>query len=143
MRKIIKGKVYDTDTAKKIIMNNPEIPVNDFTFYSETLYLKRTGEYFLHGKGGGLSRYAKNLGGDSWGPVEAIQPLTYAEAKAWAESRLEADEYESIFGEIVEDETKTNLMLSIKAENVEKIKRHAQAHGIGVSELIDEFIEAL
>lgn len=143
MKKIISGKVYNTDTAKKIATFCPDIAKGDFAYYEETLHLKRTGEYFLHGKGGGLSRYAKNLGGDSWGPGEAIQPLTYAEAKAWAESRLEADEYEAIFGEIEEDETKTNLMLSIKAENVEKIKRHAQAHGVGVSELIDEFIEGL
>ena len=51
MQKIIRGKKYDTDTAKEVCCYSNNLPFGDFDWIQETLYVKRTGEYFLHGKG--------------------------------------------------------------------------------------------
>ena len=68
MQKIIRGKKYDTDTAKEVCCYSNNLPFGDFDWIQETLYVKRTGEYFLHGKGGARSKYAK-ADGDLWAVV--------------------------------------------------------------------------
>ena len=49
MKKIINKKLYDTSTATCIAEYSGPARVSDFSFYRETLYRKRTGEYFIHG----------------------------------------------------------------------------------------------
>ena len=56
MKKIINGKLYDTETAKLIGRSYHGEGPRDFRHYSEELYRKRTGEYFLYGEGGPMSR---------------------------------------------------------------------------------------
>ena len=46
MKKIISGKLYDTETAKEIAVWNNGRSYSDFSHCVETLYKKRTGEYF-------------------------------------------------------------------------------------------------
>ena len=98
MKKIIKGKLYDTDTAKKLAVWSNEYYPNDFNFCQERLYRKRTGEYFLFGKGGANSGYRERCYGGGWTAGKNIIPLTYEEARQWAEEKLDADEYAEIFG---------------------------------------------
>ena len=50
MKKIIKGKVYDTDTARELASWANGGNWRDFSHLEETLYRKKTGEYFLHGE---------------------------------------------------------------------------------------------
>lgn len=101
MKKIINGKKYDTETAKELGYWNNGYPSNDFNYCEETLYLKKTGEYFLHGEGGALTQYSeKTWSGNTSG--ENITLLTEKKAKEWAEMHLTVDEYESIFGEVEE-----------------------------------------
>ena len=45
MKKIINGKTYNTETAKEISEWSEGV-YRDFTYIGETLYRKRTGEYF-------------------------------------------------------------------------------------------------
>ena len=101
MKKIIKGKKYDTETAKLVGSASYSYP-GDFQHWVETLYLKKTGEFFLHGVGGALSKYSQSAGGNTVTGGEAIIPLSPEEAKAWAEKHLEVEEYEKIFGEVEE-----------------------------------------
>ena len=102
MKKIINGKKYDTETAKLIDYNSNNLSQTDFNYFCESLYLKKTGEYFLHCEGHGLSEYAemKPNGGSGWG--EQIRPMSTDSAKIWAEKNLSGDEYEKIFGEVQE-----------------------------------------
>lgn len=102
MKKIINGKKYDTDTASCVGSWDNGYGYSEFGYFSEALYRKKTGEFFLHGKGGAASKYAKSCGENSWSGGEEILPLTEDEAKKWAEGHLEADEYEQIFGEVAE-----------------------------------------
>jgi predicted XRE-type DNA-binding protein len=102
MKKIIHGKMYDTETAKLIGIYSHSKP-GDFNYYCEELYRKRSGEYFLAGEGSCLSKYAVSTGQNEVSGSEKIIPLTEDEAKEWAEERLPADEYEQEFGEIKTD----------------------------------------
>lgn len=107
MKRIIKGKRYDTDTAQLIKTYSSDLSISDFRYYDETLYLKKTGEFFLYGTGNGESKYAGKYG-DLRGPGEKIVPLTLDEAKAWVEKIEDPDLYEELF-EISENEEEGNV----------------------------------
>lgn len=102
MKKIINGRKYDTETAKKLGYWSNAYSLSDFKHCEETLYKKRTGEFFLYGEGGAMTSYAQKDGDGLWMYGEAITPMTEKDAKQWAEKYLTADEYESIFGNVEE-----------------------------------------
>lgn len=123
MNKIINGKRYNTESAKKLAVYSHGSR-NDFGFYTETLYRKNTGELFLHGEGYAASKYAEVAGRNEWKPGEKIIPLDESAARKWAEQNLTGDEYEKIFGAVQETEPETKLV-RISAETsaiLEKIK---------------------
>lgn len=143
MKKVINGKVYDTNTAECVGEWSNGRYTNDFSYCSEDLYRKKTGEFFLHGDGGAMSKYAKSIGDNSWSGSEIIIPLSFESAREWAEEHLTGEKYEAIFGEIVEDDTKQIVTLSLSASNYKKAKRAAEFAGINVSALIDNLLEQL
>ena len=97
MKKIIAGKKYDTNTAKILGSAGYSHP-GDFSFWTEQLYRKRTGEFFLYGVGGPMSKYSRSVDCNTFTGGEEIIPLTVKEAQKWAEKYLEVEEYELIFG---------------------------------------------
>ncbi len=99
MKKIINGKKYDTDTAEYLVQYNSVY--GSFEDYKETLYRKRTGEFFLAGKGGPESKYRQRVGNGGWSDGAGIIPLTQEEAKKWVEENAN-DRYEEIFGKVEE-----------------------------------------
>ncbi len=101
MKKIINGKKYDTDTAKFLGYAGYSHP-GDFSFWLERLYQKKTGEFFLHGIGGAMSKYAHRTGLNEWSGGEKIIPLTREEAQKWAEKNLDVEEFKELFGEVEE-----------------------------------------
>ena len=98
MKKVINGKLYNTDTAMEMGEYWNGLAASVFEYTIEALYRKKNGEYFLYGRGGARSSYARRVG-DMWGWGEEIRPLTEGQAKEWAERNLTADEYIEIFGE--------------------------------------------
>ena len=98
MRKVIKGRKYDTDTACRVGHWDNGKYHNDFRWQEETLYLKSTGEFFLHGEGGGLSPYAHYYG-NGRGEGEKIIPMTIVEAQRWVEDHACYEVYVDLFGE--------------------------------------------
>jgi hypothetical protein len=101
-KKIIKGKLYNTETATLVGKWDNGYHISDFNYCEERLYRKRTGEYFLIGGGGGLSQCNKGYDDNSWGYGYPITPISEEEAKQCAEDRLSADEYIALFGEVEE-----------------------------------------
>ena len=136
MKKIINGKLYDTDTAKRVgSIYHGEGP-RDFRHYEETLYKKRTGEYFLHGEGGPMSRYAESVGQNQWSGGEKIIPLDYKAATEWAEENMDADDYQEEFGEVSEEGERVTLSISLDAAVADRIRKEAAEAGMTVSALI-------
>ena len=137
MKKVIKNKIYDTETARRCGEWDNGRYTSDFGYCSETLYQKKTGEFFLHGKGGAMSSYAKHSGNESsWG--EQIMPMTYKEAAEWAEEHLDGDEYIGIFGNPEEDSSRIVIHISIRKDTHDKVKRAAAMTGKTVSEYIED-----
>jgi hypothetical protein len=136
MKKIIKNKVYDTETARFIGSYDNGVDHRDIYSMTETLYRKRTGEYFLHGAGGPGSRYSARIDSNNWSGGEDIIPLTYDQASEWAEEHLDADEYEQEFGAVTEDESAETVTISLPAAVIAKIRRQAQEQGSSVSAVI-------
>lgn len=141
MKKIISGKVYDTDKAERIgEWENGHRP-NDFNYCLEELYRKRTGEFFLCGEGGPASKYAESCGNNSWCGGAKIIPLSYKSAQEWAEEHLNGDEYEAIFGEVVEDEGRASITICMSTATIERAKRAASQAGISLSGYIESLIQ--
>lgn len=92
MKKIIHRKKYDTTTATEIGSFCNVFDRSNFVWFEETLYRKKTGEFFLMGQGGPLSPYDN----------AEIKPLTLEEAKDWAELHLDADKFIELFGDVDE-----------------------------------------
>lgn len=103
MRKIINNRAYDTDKAAKVGEWDNGFMPGELDWLCTGLYRKRTGEYFLHDEGGARSRAAVPDGTGGWRGGGAITPLSYGDARAWAEEHLGAGEYEAEFGEVAED----------------------------------------
>ena len=142
MKKIINGRKYDTDTATLIGEWSDGYP-RDFRYQCETLYRKRTGEFFLHGEGGAMSKYAVSHGDNSWSGGEEIIPLSYDRAREWAEKHLDADDYEAAFGEVSEDGDES-VMLSVRVPASVKatLDRLASQSGRSKAEIVADAIVA-
>ena len=139
MKQIIKGKRYDTETAVKCgsdYFSNP----GDLYYWEETLYRKKTGEFFLYGEGGPASRYAECCGQGSYCGGSRIIPYTLKEAQEWAEEHLSGDEYEEIFGIVDEDESKITQVLRLSASTVELLKRTAVEQDKTISDVAESIL---
>lgn len=128
MKKIINGRLYNTETAKEVGEYSYGGP-RDFDGYSETLYQKKTGEFFLFGEGGPNSKYSRQLSYNEIAGDARILPLTWEEARDWAERHLDDDEYEAVFGEIAEDDSTQIVTISLPSDVVAQAKREAAQSG--------------
>lgn len=139
MKRIIDGRRYDTSTAEEIATATHGYK-NEFSYYEETLYCKRTGEYFLYGYGHGESKYAKQVLGD-WGPGEDIIPMDYEQARQWAEKNLSVDDYEREFGPTSE-EGGEDVVLSVRVSPVtrEILRRLSKQTGRSQGDILDEIV---
>ena len=94
---IIHGKRYSTDTATCVAEYRNGCDYRRATYIEELLFQKRTGEFFLYGFGGALSKYAQRYSDGTLSSREIITPLTEAEARLWCEQNCSGEEYETIF----------------------------------------------
>lgn len=142
--KIINGRRYDTERAKEVGYNEHGYK-SDYNWCMETLYQKRTGEFFLHGEGHAASRYRVAINYNTYGPGSKIMPLTLAEAQEWAEQNLDVSEYEAIFGEVGEEDAGDRIAICVRISPVarDKAKKIAAERKISMGDLIDELLRAL
>lgn len=135
MKKIINGKVYNTETATRVGSYESGFQ-GDIDYVSEELYRKKNGEFFVYAEGGAATSYATSRGSDGYASGEAIKPMIYDEAAQWAERHLTGEQYEQIFGEVSEDDTTVKTLISTTAAEIEIIKRNAAKSGMTVSAYI-------
>lgn len=143
MRRIINGRKYDTGTATALAEWSNDYPVNDFHYVAETLYRKRTGEYFVHGEGGPASKYAMAVGNSGWRGGEQIVPLSYEAARRWAEEHLDTDDYEAIFGKVSEDGGDAVLSVRVPVGTKRMVDQLAAKAGMGKGEVVARAVAAM
>ena len=157
MKKIINNKRYDTDTAKKVAEYDSDAARSDFNYYHEDLYQKRTGEFFLYSQGNAALKYSEldfltfsRAFPDGWQSGEKIIPLTVDEAREWAERTQDADTtekiilcaYESIFGVVDEDDSKTVTTISLSKSTLKKLKEIAADYKISKSAVVEGLVDS-
>jgi len=142
MKKILSGKLYDTETARSLGSDSYRGSSSDFSWWHEELYLKRTGEFFLYGEGGPMSRYARTIDQNSWSGGEKIMPLSPAKAREWAEEHLSADEYEAAFGLPDEDAEDVAISMRIPAALNAQIRQAAAEKGVSLTDYIVSRLQA-
>ncbi len=102
MKKIIEGKVYNTETASLIGEYDNGLGHRDFNYVFEKLYKTKKGNYFLAGEGGANSKYSKPSG-DGWCDGEGIIPLSKKTALQWAEHYMHSEIIQKEFAEMLEE----------------------------------------
>lgn len=147
MKKRIKGLEYNTETAKKIAEIS-EYSKRDYRHFEETLYRKRTGEFFIYGVGNAESKYGKVFE-ESMTPGEGIKPLTFDEAKDWYKTILNdpstsyygftEKQYQELFG-VAGSSEKTVLSLSISKKAKKALLDMATKEGKSQSEVVEKLI---
>lgn len=128
MLKIIKGRKYNTETARKV---GGKTESAAYGAVDKTLYCKRTGEYFL------AAVYSYTL--DTGNP-DYIKPLTQDEANEWAQERLDADAYDAEFGEVAEDDANVAMTLNLPRAQYDKLKQIALDAHMPVSKYVAKLI---
>ena len=102
MKKVIDGKVYNTETATKIGCYWNGYSTRDFHYEELTLYKTNKGNFFVAGESGALGCFAKSIGNGSTGG-DGLFALTKEEALDWAERYLDAEDYEEYFSDLIEE----------------------------------------
>lgn len=142
MKKIIDGKKYDTETATELGTYWNGKSRRDFEFFEETLYVKRTGEYFIYGIGGPASRYAVSSPSGGWDGGERIVPTSYENAKQFAEEKLTTDEYEKAFGVVTEGEDDI-ITVKVSPETGSKLRNYARENGMTLTAAVESLVEKI
>lgn len=128
MRKVIKGKLYDTDTARMIAHWSNGWGGSDYR--STTLYRKRTGEYFA----------CEQVG--EYDYSESITPMSYEDARDWAAQHTDGGDYESEFG--TPDEGAEHDLHAIISETAwQALSRAATVEGVTVGAVIERLAATL
>ena len=146
MRKVIKGRTYNTETSKQIGSWDNGIYGSDFKSCQEDLYKNTKGAYFLVGEGGPLSKYSVSRGNETSGSTELI-PMTATEAQEWAEDHLTVEEYEAEFG--VQEEassdltTRERVTLTLDIEIVARLRKYSADTKIPMARIADKAIVSL
>ncbi len=83
MTKVINGNTYRARNSLLIVTLPSHFPDTSNKWHDTHLYLNRNGAYFLAGKGGSLSRWAKNTPHGAI-PDEGIEPISKNDALAYA-----------------------------------------------------------
>lgn len=132
MKKVIANKVYDTETAELVASYHD-------SSCAERLYRKRTGEFFIHGRGSSDNDDYAVWKGNRVTGSEQIKPLTPKRAMAWAAKHLNRQQYDDIFGAAADDR-KITISLSLPVGAVNTLKNAAAEQGRTASALIAELI---
>lgn len=103
MKKIINGKVYNTETATEIYSYDNGLGYSDFGWMDEKLYMTKKGSYFLAGQGGAMSKYARSCGQNSSCEGSGLSVLEETEAIEWLESHNATEALESFFADKLEE----------------------------------------
>ena len=110
MRRIIKGLVYDTETARLVGSHEN----------GSSLHRKKTGEYFIVSDG-------------------KIHPCPFLEAKRWAMDNLDTTAYLREFVETEGDEL-IHASFYLKKSTVNRLRRAAQSAGRQLSEYLEALL---
>jgi len=96
MKRLITNKKYDIDDARLVAEYHNDLDSQNAEFCFEELYLKKTGGYFIYGRGGVKSRWVTENG-------EGIKELSVEQAQQWIKKHTDDHhKYADLWGEAEE-----------------------------------------
>lgn len=142
MRKVVNGKVYNTDTAVRIGMWDNGYEPEDPLYYSEELYKKPNG-YFLYCVGGAMSVLSQLNENNERVGMEEIVVFTLEGAKDWAIKNMNRNEYEMEFEfvELLDWNRKKNVTLYLSERHRYKMRKEAGIMGLTLGQYIEKLYE--
>ena len=141
MKTVIKGLEYNTEKAEELGRYGNGKHPSDEHYCLEVLYLKRTGEFFLYGRGGFRSKYAQQKNVRDWVAGERITPLTHKKAHEWGKKYLDKDTYDAVFGEVSEDLSLDRLNVRIPRHLLEQLKKDSRRLEISLKDYVTGLLE--
>ena len=103
MRRVINGKVYDTQTADTVVNLDNDLSGSDFNFQRISLYRTKKGVFFIAGTTGAFGRFCVMEDDGSRSDGSGIDVITKDEAREIAENaQTDVDVMEQHFGPLVE-----------------------------------------
>lgn len=115
MKKIINGRIYDSEKAIKLGEYQWE---NNY----EVLYRKKTGEFFFLNQN------------------EKIIPSSWDSVKKWSKMHLESEMYEKLFGNTSKGGKRIIISISLSSGALKKAKQDASKNGKTLSSYIESLI---
>ena len=103
MKKVINGKVYNTETAELVHDWTNGYGRNDFKFRTKDLYRTKKGNWFIYHEGGPMTDMAVSVGSNSYGGSEDIEPISEKDALRFLESHDGAEEALKYFADQIEE----------------------------------------
>ena len=103
MKKVIDGKVYNTETAERIFSWDNGRYGNDFRNRSKDLYRTKKGNYFIYHSGGPMTDMAISVGSNSTSGSSDIEAITTQEAIAFLQGKNAVEILERLFPETLEE----------------------------------------
>ena len=140
MKKVIKGRVYDTSTAKKLGEYQLPLGSSNPQFFVESIYQKKTGEFFLYCEGNVSSKARLPRWRIDYDGNEYIRPITFKQAQDWAEEYLGDEGYARIFCPQHEKNGTIMLGLNVSTYAAEKLKHTAMMMGYSQSHVLNQWI---
>ncbi|MCM1508254.1 MAG: hypothetical protein NC177_14170 [Ruminococcus flavefaciens] len=127
MEKTLKGKMFSTETAK--FLGRADM----FGISDDSLYMKKTGDFFLHKKFHASGIYSEH---------EEIAPMSYKEAQKWTYQFLGVEAYYEVFVKPLENTSnKSSTLLSLSDSSIAWLRKKAGETGIPMSEIVDSLIK--
>lgn len=102
MKKIIKGKRYDTETATLIASYSNGLNRSDFRHLYEDLFITKNGQWFMEYKGGPKTKYAITCGNWTHGDHD-LTLLSENEAYEWLNQHQKMCDFDSILENYFKD----------------------------------------
>ena len=104
MKKLIDGKLYDTESADLIasVYPNGTQDQSNFHFLRERLYCTESGRYFIAGVGGPKTTYSQPAASGGVTGGEDIRAVTEEQAFAWCERHNAVDVAQEHFADRIE-----------------------------------------
>lgn len=127
MRTHINNKVYDTSTAKKVLLVANEYTKSDLRYQELGIYKKSTGEYFLY-------QYTCERG--------IITPLSYQKAKEFVSLYGTPEEYEKEFS-IPDSQGVTSVRFDLPLDVKRKLDMVASSRGVSKTQCLIDIIRSV
>jgi len=104
MKKIINGRIFDTEKAVLVGEVEASCGHGDFNWWKAGLYQTPVSKrFFISGEGGAMTMFSRTISQNEWSGGSKVIPMDNDEALAWAEQYLNTEVIEKYFADLIKE----------------------------------------